>query len=99
MRGGSAVGTPLTGPLLLPAEATLLRRIAAARRGAGAMLARARLRGTDLATALAAFASAGGAGAVIFHFVVHRKTPSWLVGLTDIGHPTRRLCSRTAGVD
>jgi hypothetical protein len=50
------------------------------------MLARARLRGSDLATALAAFASAGEAGAGIVHFVVHRKTPSWLVGWLVDGH-------------
>jgi hypothetical protein len=54
----------------------LLGRIAAALGAAVALRARvARLRGRGLATALARFASAAGAGAAIVHFVIHCNTP------------------------
>jgi hypothetical protein len=70
-RCASMRGHPYGG-LLLPAEAALLGRIAAAGRSAVAMLACvARLGGGDLATALAGFASTRGAGAAIVHFEVH----------------------------
>jgi hypothetical protein len=59
--------------LLLPAEATLLGRIAAALRSAFAMpTGVAHLLGGGLTTALAGLASAAGAGAAFVHCVVHR---------------------------
>src|SRR5688500_13938386 len=85
---GSTRGTP--NRLLPLAEATLLGRIAAARRSAVASRAGvARGRGGDLATALAGFASAAGAGAAIVHCIVHRKLLFGWLGSADIGCPMR----------
>src|SRR3954465_518422 len=85
----------VTSPLSA-AEATLLGRIAAARGSAVAGLRAcvAQLRSGALATALAGFAGAAGAGAEIVHCGVHRKLLGGWLDSTDIGCPRECIVFR-----
>src|SRR3954447_24880917 len=86
---------------LSAAEATLLGRIAAARGSAVASLraCNAQLRSGALATALAVFAGAAGAGAEIVHCGVHRKllVVGWI--RRTLAVRVNALCSPAAGRD